>query len=180
MSQITEIEVSKLLYHLSSFNKKILLKYRVEYYKIHLICELLYSTSLNIAEVACLKVDGIDFENRMITLPSKVVFFSDYISDVLSIYIKNIRGKQACGDLLFTVDNNIVFVVEKCLERICYKKNMPYIKCDDISNILPITFKKAGCNTEYIDDIFFNNGSLKIPINCLRDTYRLYNTREYK
>ena len=180
MSHITEIEVSKLLYHLSLFNKKILLKYRIKYYKIHLICELLYSTGLSISEVACLKIDEIDFDKRIIIIPDRVVFFSDFIRDVLVLYIDKIRDKQfGCG-LLFTMDNGIVLAVEKYIYRICNKIKMPYVKCDEISNILSKHFKLSGCSVEYINDIFFNNGTLKLSMNNLRDTYRLYNPREYK
>lgn len=180
MSSITEHEVSEMLNHLSLFNKKILLKYRVRQYKVHLICELLYSTGLNIAEIASIKVDDLDFGNNVVIIDNKIAFYSPFISDLLQIYIRGIRTKDDGSDLLFSPKIFIDNFVEKYLSKLCRKHRLSKIESIDVSNVLSNHFKLLGCDHIYIDDIFFNNGVLKSPIAKLVYIYCKYNPRKYK
>ena len=68
----------------------------------NLIVELLYATGVRVSELVNIKLNDIDYDNRSIRIMGKgsyerVVFYGDYVSELLSLYIKGLRSELLTG-----------------------------------------------------------------------------------
>lgn len=95
----------------------------------NLIVELMYGTGVRVSELVNIKLDDIDYDNKSIRILGKgsyerIVFYGDYVSEVLDTYINGFRkellhGKQNIYLLLNKNGDNITSRgIEKIIDNI--------------------------------------------------------------
>ena len=70
---------------------------RRQYYKAHVMAELMYATGMRIGEVLALKAEDVDFNNKTITVKQgkggkeRIAYLNGYAASVLKIYITEMK-----------------------------------------------------------------------------------------
>jgi site-specific recombinase XerD len=161
---LKEKEMNLLLEKLSRFEGQKGLKSKVRRYKVHVICELQYSTALRIGEVASLKEEDIDWERGVVELregkggKSRSVFLNEYAKQLLWLYVKQMRGLVMCEnnrrDLLFGAGaGRLMTIVNEELARAASLLKLGRFTSHGFRHAVGFHLLKAGCDIRFIQEI---------------------------
>jgi integrase/recombinase XerC len=162
---LKEKETSCLLDELEHFDGEESLKRQVRKYKLHVICELLYSTGLRISEAAALRVEDIDLIRGIVSVHcgkggfSRKALLNDYCRMILSIYIQSIRPliltQRSYEKLLFGTAcwESFGRFVNKGLKEYTEKQNLPPLRSHGFRHALGYHLLRAGCPIRSIQEI---------------------------
>lgn len=161
-----EAEMAELLNTLCHYDVGKTLKEQISLYKVHLVCELMYSTGLRIAEVADLKVSDIDFDRGIVYVRegkfglSRTAFLNEYTGKILKLYIERVRPavfsewNKRNGNSLFGIKWDFLnHIVNKYLKQTTEVEGMERITTKGFRHSLGYHLLRAGCNIRYIQSI---------------------------
>jgi site-specific recombinase XerD len=194
----SEKTMDKLLKHLSNFTGgKNLCEYKRDY-KLHILCELLYSTGIRINEAATIKLEDINFPNSSLlvkdskTKTERRVFLNDYIKSILTIFIEEFRNKVLWfhngGDreLLFGCNKNLSIWINSLLEEKCKEIDQDKITSHIFRHAFGYHLLKAGCDIRKIQS-FLGHKRLatteiytQVDTEALRNVLDQYHPRQVK
>ncbi|MCP4101676.1 MAG: tyrosine-type recombinase/integrase [Lentisphaerae bacterium] len=162
---LKENQMSALLDELEDFTSEKGLKRVIRKYRLHIICELLYSTGLRVSEAAALKVNDIDLVRGTVSVKegkggfSRTTILNDYCRIILTIFINEIRP------LILTSwhDENLLFgtgswdrfgkVVNEGLKEYSEKIKIPSIRSHGFRHAVGYHLLKEGCPIRSIQEI---------------------------
>lgn len=162
---LKEKETAVLLDELENFTDGNDLKRQIRTYRLHIICELLYSTGLRISEAAALRVDDLDLIRGTVSVVegkggnNRTVLLNDYCRVILSIYTERIRP------LILTSwhDDTLLFgtagwdrfgkFVNEGLKEYAGKLDLPPVRAHGLRHALGYHLLKAGCPIRSIQEI---------------------------
>jgi site-specific recombinase XerD len=161
-----ETEMEKLLDLLARFDVEGELKACKIGYRLHVVCELLYSTGMRISEVAGIRVSDVDLGKGVVYVncgkggESRSAFLSDYARAVLRLYVTKIRKLIASewnernGELLFGVGWAwFGHIVNEKLRKAAKKLKMQGFTCHGFRHAVGYHLLRAGCNIRHIQEI---------------------------
>lgn len=160
---LKEAQMMKFLKTLEQWGKNSRLTQAKRRYRVHVICELLYSTGMRIGEAASLELDDIDFEKGLVRIRkgkggrSRVVFLNEYAKEVLQHYVADMRellmGKErrsrdrrVFGAGMDYLDHLVNEVVKKVAEECGYDEFTSHA----FRHCVGYHLLKAGCDIRYI------------------------------
>lgn len=162
---LKEKETAKLLDELENFTSDSNLKLQIRKYRLHIICELLYSTGLRVSEAAALRVEDIDLIRGTVSVTcgkggyNRTALLNDYCRVILSIYILKVRP------LILTQwhDENLLFgtaswdrfgkFVNEGLKEYAAILKLPPVRSHGFRHALGYHLLKAGCPIRSIQEI---------------------------
>jgi site-specific recombinase XerD len=162
---LKEAEVDRLLEELACFNsKKRALKSLINYYRAHLLCELMYASGLRISELANVKVEEINFEQGLIEVARgkggkrRTVIVNAYALSLLKLYVEEIlplmrRGYHTAGLLFGAGGNRLLISTNAILKEAAAKLKLPPITCHGFRHALGTHLLRRGCDLRYIQVI---------------------------
>lgn len=196
---LNEKEIDKLLNYFRDWNKASNLKDRASLYKLHVICELMYSTGLRVTEVSNLKVEDINLSTGVVEVRegkggfNRTAILNDYSREVLRIYIDSMREiifscrNRANNHLLFGlgesfferyVNDNLL----KASDKLKLKKTTSH----GFRHALGYHLLKSGCDIRNIQEILghkrLRNTEIytKVDKEDLRKVLNKYHPRIFK
>jgi len=170
----------------------------VRRYKVHVICEIMYSTAMRIGEVAGLEKEDIDFRKKGIHLKaskggkSRLVFLNDYTYEILKIYVREIYPLLKAlyyqgSKKLFCADNRrLVVIVNQELEKVSSKLRCGKVTCHSFRHAVGYHLLRAGCDIRYIQYLLghkrIKNTEVytKVGKDDLRAKVDQYHPRQYR
>ena len=161
---LKEKQMNLLLEELSRFEGRKGLQNKVRRYKVHVICELQYSTALRIGEVAGLKEEDIDWKRGVVELregkggKSRSVFLNEYAKQLLGLYVKQMRNLVMCGnnnkELLFGAGaGRLMTIVNEELSEVASLLELGRFTSHGFRHAVGFHLLKAGCDIRFIQDI---------------------------
>jgi site-specific recombinase XerD len=147
------------------FEKEKGLKRQIRKYRLHIICELLYSTGLRISEAAALRVEDIDLIRGTVSVVegkggfNRTALLNDYCRIILSIYIQRIRPLTLTAwhdeALLFGTAGWERFgkFVNEGLKEYTEKRNLPPVRSHGFRHALGYHLLRGGCPIRSIQEI---------------------------
>jgi site-specific recombinase XerD len=162
---LKEKESAKLLDELENFTSDRNLKLQIRKYRLHVICELLYSSGLRVSEAAVLRVEDIDLIRGTVAVIegkggyNRTALLNDYSRIILSIYIQQIRPliltKWHDEELLFGTAGWERFgkFVNGGLKEYAERLKIPPVRSHGFRHALGYHLLKAGCPIRSIQEI---------------------------
>jgi len=196
---LKEKELFMLLEELSCYDKYDgNLKSKITAYKVHVASEIMYATGLRSTEVACLKVDDIDFDNGMIRVKNgkggveRQVFVNDYTKRILQLYVtemkdtvSNVWNKKS--DSLFGMGyERFNKIINEVLKKTCTKLKLPLFSSHCFRHSLGYHLLKRGCDIRYIQALLGHKRLssteiyTKIDKEDLKEVLNKYHPRNFK
>jgi len=131
-------------------------------YKMHVLCELMYSTGLRIEEASSLKASDIDFKCGIITLTAgkggkkRFCFLNEYAKEILRLYMRRMR-KQVFDDsfrrteTLFGVcGERLTIILNEELAKAGKSLSMGRLTSHVFRHSLGFHMLRAGCDIRHI------------------------------
>jgi site-specific recombinase XerD len=197
---LKEKEVVLLLDELSKhYTKDVPLRESIKRYRIHVLCELLYSTGIRIGEAATLKLQGVDLKRGAVNIIDKKsrqarwCFLNTYAKEVLSLYINRTREWTFTEDnfknkeLLFgTKAGSLRNTTNKVLDSLTVRLNLPHTTCHSFRHAFAYHLLRAGCDIRYIQILLGHNRLsstqiyTKVDKESLRDVLDKFHPRRFK
>ena len=171
---LKEKQMNDLLMRLSHFEKIPTLKKQIVYYRIHVVCEVLYASGLRISEAAALKVEDIDFIRGIIRVKrgkggiDRTAYLNEYAKELLRVYVENARyyvfiEYNHKNGSLFGVDwERLKELVNDELRLFCKKHKIPRQTSHNFRHALGTHLLRAGCDIRYVQEILGHK--------CIRST----------
>ena len=161
---LKEKQMSMLLLYFAEYWKRTNLKSKIKAYRMHVLTELLYSTGLRITEAANLRISDIDFDSATIRVRegkggySRIVVLNDYVRDVLSLYVNEIRDliQSSWHDpkLLFgTGWERFGKWANETLREATEELSLPPVTCHGFRHALGFHLLRSGCPLRSIQSI---------------------------
>jgi len=170
---------------------------RLELYRQHVVCSLLYSTGMRISEAASLLPQDIDIKKREVIIrrakggKTRIAYLTGFTADILDYYIRYgrkvllARGWRKNGDKLFGADvATLANSINKSFININTRLNIPVITCHALRHSLGTHLLRAGCDLRHIQMILghdkLNSTSLytRIERDDLKNVLDLYHPRQ--
>ncbi len=159
-----EKQISALLETLSRFERKKGLKNQIRRYKVHVICELQYSTALRIGEVAALKEEDIDWERGVVEVRDgkggkrRTVFLNEYAREVLRLYVQQMRSlvlyETSHHELLFGAKaGRLLTVVNEELAEAASRLKLGRLTSHCFRHAVGFHLLRSGCEIRFIQDL---------------------------
>lgn len=161
-----EESVCKILICLKEFWKGKNLQEKKDFYRTHIIAELMYSTGLTIGEVKRLVSSDIDFTRNVIIIKDgfrgvdRECVLNEYASGVLKIYVKKMRhylyaspNYNGARHLLFCSGTQLKKFVNTTLARAAKRIKAKPFTTKDFKHSLALHLVKAGCDARYVQEI---------------------------
>lgn len=159
-------EMKILLDELKKYNTVGSMKLRTAFYRLHVVCELMYSTGMRVSEVANLRKEDIDFQRSQVEVRegkggfNRVCYLNEYAKEVLRIYVKKMRKvtfnewNERNGQLLFGVKwQTFEKQVNKYLKKMCKAAGVEIITSHGFRHSVGYHLLLAGCNIRHIQSI---------------------------
>ena len=158
-------EMQKLLKSLMCFDSCPNMRDRINLYKTHVICELMYATGLRISEVAGIKQEDIDLDRGIIRVKQakagieRTAYLNDYVCHILRIYIDRMRSltfrhwEHRINTLFGANYEGLTKFLNKILKTHCRKLGLKPITSHGFRHALGAHLLKAGCDIRYIQAI---------------------------
>ena len=165
-----ESELKKILDTLKCFWKKTNLTEKKNYYKLHIIAEVMYATGMRISEVSNLEVEDIDFNRHIIlireskTNKERIAYLNEYAVSVLKVYVEDMRkviNEKADSIKIFGTKNNLYQTVNKSLGKLSAK--YPDFTSHAFRHCVGYHLLKNGCDLRYIQ-LILGHESLKSTV----------------
>lgn len=196
---LTESQMNRLLEEFSKYyeiknNEKALRRYRC-----HVLCELLYSTGLRIAEAGSLIESNLDLDHRFVYVPNgkgnvpRIAFLTGFAADVMKQYLEKGRTVIMKGysrkneNLLFGASKaRIGCVLNEELREVCNNLDIPIITSHGFRHSLGTHLLKNGCDMRFIQVILGHErlGTTQIYTRVdkddLRNSIDAFHPRQYK
>lgn len=162
---LSEKQMAALLDEMEHFDREDNLKNQISRYRLHIICELLYSTGLRISEAAALRNEDVDlFKGTVRVLEgkgglSRTVLLNDYCRQILAIYTCEIRPliltQWHDENLLFGTAGRDAFVhvTNRGIKRTAEDLNLPPVRAHGFRHALGYHLLRAGCPVRDIQNI---------------------------
>jgi len=160
---LNEIQMNRLLDRISEFDTPNTMNEKLDKYRLHVLCVLLYATGIRIAEAANLLPEDINVKNRNLIIrngkggKSRIAYLTGYAADVLDSYMRRgrkrllERGWRKHSERLFGADNEtLAKTINKGLSLVCKKLKMPVITCHGFRHSLGTHLLRAGCDLRHI------------------------------
>ena len=134
----------------------------VKHYKVHVMCEIMYSTAMRIGEVAELEPQDINLVRKEISLQAskegrdRLVFLNDYTCEVLRVYLQIIYPLLK---LLYYHGSSKLFnarsirlsqIANSDLEQISTRLKCGKVTCHSFRHAVGYHLLRAGCDIRYI------------------------------
>lgn len=197
---LKEKEMNKLLKALSEFSDEGAggLRKVVRRYRVHVICEIMYSTGLRINEAALLRIEDVDLEKRIIHLKEgkgdepRVVFLNEYAAGIFSYYINEMypllkKLYYHNTSLLFGAGGNwLDTIINEELKEICLKLGLRKATCHSFRHAFGFHLLRAGCDIRYIQELLGHKKIVnteiytKVERDDLREKIDHYHPRQFK
>jgi len=196
---LKEKQMKMLLDEVSNFHLGKTYKEKLDLYRIHVVCSLLYSTGIRIFEAASLLPEDIDIKRREIIIrcgkggKSRIAYLTGFTADILDYYIRYgrkvflARGWRKNANKLFGTDvTTLANAINKPLQKICTRLEIPVITCHAFRHSLGTHLLRAGCDLRHIQLILghdkINSTSLytRIERDDLKNILDLYHPRQPK
>jgi site-specific recombinase XerD len=162
---LREKETESLLDSLGLFTGEETLKRKIRKYRVHVVCELLYSTGLRIAEASALTPEDIDFGASLVRVRdgkggrARVCFLNSYTRDLLKVYIGEIRPllqskwHRDKTTLFLSCRDRLEAVVNGVLREAAEKEKHPAVTCHTFRHLLGYHLLRSGCALRSIQEI---------------------------
>jgi site-specific recombinase XerD len=158
---LKEKEMNQLLEALSKYWQEGNLRQQRVKYRVHVLCELLYSTAMRIGEAAALERKDIDLERGTIRVriskskEDRIVFLNSYACSVLRLYLK------LQEDLLYPDSTKLFGACSLALSKhiaektksVCKSLNLHPIQGHTFRHCFGFHFLRAGCGIRYIQEL---------------------------
>lgn len=193
-----EESVCRILNFLKEFWKGKDLGERKDFYRTHIIAELMYSTGLTIGEVERLTQADIDFSRSVVKIRDgfrgvdRECILNDFAGKVLQIYTDKMRqylyaspNYNGVRHLLFCSGTQLKKFVNKNLGIVTKRLKLKSFTTRDFKHALALHLVKAGCDARYIQEIVgharLNTTQLYIRIEKeeLRDVLDKFHPRKF-
>jgi site-specific recombinase XerD len=161
---LKEKDMIKLLKEMEQFDKAAGLKNQKTKYRLHVLCELMYSTGIRVGEAARIKREDIDFSRGVISIKdaktgeNRDVFVNDYARSILKIYVEQMQA-LALNDLndrryIFGAKSNrLITLLNQELKRVTKKLKLSHTTSHGFRHAVGYHFLRAGCDIRYIQEI---------------------------
>ena len=138
-------------------------------YKLHILCEFLYSTGMRISEAAAVRLEDLDLDEGTVlvrdskTRSRRTAFLNDYLVRILRIYIDRYREQVlwlhngADENLLFGAGNNLKVWFNENLARLCKGMGIPVITSHMFRHAFGYHMLRAGCDIRKIQSFLGHN-----------------------
>lgn len=163
---LKEKEMNSLLEELARYDEEGNLRNKMTRYKVHVICELMYSTALRVSEVASLRAEDIDFSRGLVTVRegkggrSRIAYLNEYAKEVLKCYMEKMRPlvfrkwNKNNHDLLFGVGwMSFSKMLNKTLNKTAEKLKYGGFTSHGFRHAVGYHLLRAGCNIRHIQEI---------------------------
>jgi integrase/recombinase XerD len=161
---LKEKEMHILLSYLGNFTKQKDNKGLRKYYKMHVICELMYATALRASEASALKKEDIDFNRSIVEVKNgkggieRIAFLNEYAREILRFYIEELRELVLTGSsnkqLLFGMKGNgLITELNKILKKACMETGLKRITSHGFRHAVGYHLLRAGCDIRYIQEL---------------------------
>lgn len=196
---LNEKDMDRLLSYYRDWNKVSNLKDRASLYKMHVICELMYSTGLRVQEVSNLKLEDINLNNGTVQVKegkggfNRTAILNDYSKEVLRIYIDSMRDitfttrNKANGDYLFGLGSGYFEkYVNECLLKASKNLKLKTVTSHGFRHAVGYHLLKSGCDIRNIQEILghkrLRNTEIytKVDKEDLRKILNKYHPRVFK
>jgi len=142
---VNKKQIALFIRHVKNINRIPFYYYRLKYYKIHLITELLISSNITLNEILLIRREDIDFDKRVIKSVNRNIEISNYIGEILKIYTDLIH-KSSTG-VIFNFDSKFATKLNSIFKKCSAKAGIPLLTLEYIES-LPVCVKK-GFNREF-------------------------------
>lgn len=165
-----EEELKKILDNLKCFWEKSNLTEKKNYYKLHVIAEVMYATGMRISEVSNLEVEDIDFNRHVIlireskTNRERIAYLNEYAGNVLKIYVEDMRkviNEKTDSIKVFGTKNSLYGTVNKGLKKLSTKYHN--FTSHSFRHCVGYHLLKNGCDLRYIQ-LILGHESLKSTV----------------
>lgn len=163
-SLIKEKEMTLLLKSLEDFDQGSTTRNKRLLYRLHVICELLYSTGMRIGEAARLKPGDIDYSRGIVTFLDvknghrKIAFLNEHALEVLRIYEKEMRDlvldEKNNPELLFGAKaSRLVVLINALLAKRCEALDFPKLTSHSFRHAFGYHFLRRGCDIRSLQEL---------------------------
>ena len=161
----SEEKMGRLLTHLKNFMQAPNLTEQRQFYRAHVIVELMYSTGMRISEVVALKAEDIDFMRSVVVIQDsktgkkREALLNTFAGKVLQIYIESMReyilfGKnRADTEVLFGSRVSLKRWLNRILARESEKLSLGTCTSHNFRHALGYHLLRGGCDIRYIQGI---------------------------
>jgi integrase/recombinase XerD len=163
---LSQAEMRTLLDYFAHYNEEKTAKEKIQRYWMHVLCEFLYATGLRIFEAAALKVEDVHTDEHWIFVAqgkggrSRIAFMTDFVSDILRIYIERSRSilirhcRREAVDRVFGVqEQHLVTKLNLELKASCKKLSIPVITSHGFRHSLGTHLLGNGADIRYIQAV---------------------------
>jgi len=136
-----------------------------QFYRAHVVCELIYSTGLFITEVAELKPEDVDLKRGLVNCRNnrgngRVCVLNEYACKVLQIYLEKMRP-VLLGDHLHTRGQEYLFGsagnlqkwLNEVLQREAKQAGLKSFTSKQLRHAMAFHLLRGGCDVRYIQEI---------------------------
>ncbi len=195
---LTEPQMNKLLDKFARYYEITNQEKAIRRYKCHVLCELLYSTGLRIAEAGNLLESNIDLKHHFVYVSNgkgnipRIAFLTSYAADIIKQYLKKGRNivirnyNMKNSNLLFGVTKaRLGAVLNEELHQVCTELEIPIITSHGFRHSLGTHLLKNGCDMRYIQVILGHErlGTTqiytKVDKDDLRNSIDQHHPRQY-
>jgi len=159
-----ERKMNRFLGVLRDFRKKQTLRKKRQYYKAHVMAELMYASGMRIGEVLALKEADIDFAMKVVHVKQgksgrdRHAYLNEYAAGVLLLYIKKMRklvNKNPDSERVFGVKDTstISSTFHKVLAEAAAKCGIGRFPSHSFRHTLGYHLLRRGCDMRYIQII---------------------------
>jgi site-specific recombinase XerD len=156
-----EKEMDAILLDLSRFWEHKDVRERRQYYKAHVMAELMYATGMRMGEVLALKAEDVDFEAKTITVKQgkggkeRIAYLNDYAAMVLKIYAEEMKevinmNKKSATIFGIASQATVTDVLHKYLNVMCQKHGVGRFTSHNFRHTLGFHLLRRGCDLRYI------------------------------
>lgn len=159
----SEKEMNELLQSTTDFHNLANIKTARHYYRLHVICELMYSTGLRIDEVSKLKEQDIDLSKSLVYFDQqkgghrKEAFLSEYAKHILALYLEMrplVLDKTNDQSLLFGVcGGRLIHSLNDYLGMKTKGLGIPKITSHGFRHCFGYHLLRAGCDVRLIQEL---------------------------
>lgn len=161
---LKEKQMADLLKELERFEEEATGKRKVKRYKVHVVCELLYSTGMRINEAVSLTPGQVDLERGTVTLKetkegrARICFLNAYACGVLRRYMEKIKPLityewNGCKTLFGLKRGRMMQIVKDEIKKAAGKLGFPVITGHGFRHAVGYHLLRAGCPVRYIQAI---------------------------
>jgi site-specific recombinase XerD len=136
---------------------------RIRGYRLHVVCELLYSTGMRIGEAAELRESDIDLVRGTVKVregkngKGRICFLNEYTKEVVYLYCSRMKEwlfKGEASDRLFHSESEwLKLSTNRLLKEKAAVLGLPPIACHGFRHAFASHILRAGCDIRYIQEL---------------------------